>query len=138
MLCKTVVFHFKHSVPCLQLQDTRGESAGAGADEGADSADVLQQEREEQRRLLADSHSTALELHWKLQHGEKRWTRERNELLERFEKDRQEWDRSIREMHRKMEKVQDVNPAYFTHTHQYMVDMTFTVTAFSAEKLYSL
>ncbi len=133
MLCKTVV-----SFPCLQLQDTRGESAGAGADEGADSADVLQQEREEQRRLLADSHSTALELHWKLQHGEKRWTRERNELLERFEKDRQEWDRSLREMHRKMEKVQDVNPAYFTHTHQYMVDMTFTVTAFSAEKFYSL
>uniref|UniRef100_A0A671L8K0 Microtubule cross-linking factor 1-like n=1 Tax=Sinocyclocheilus anshuiensis TaxID=1608454 RepID=A0A671L8K0_9TELE len=112
------------------LQDMRGESAGAVADEGADSADVLQQEREEQHRLLADSHSTALELRWKLQHGEKRWTRERNELLERFEKERQEWDRSLREMHRKMEKVRGVNPAYFTHTHQYMVDKTCTVTAF--------
>ncbi|XP_058611741.1 microtubule cross-linking factor 1 isoform X7 [Onychostoma macrolepis] len=89
-----------------KLQDMRGESAGAVADEGADSADVLQQEREEQCRLLADSHSTSLELHWKLQHGEKRWTRERNELLERFEKERQEWDRSLREMHRKMEKMQ--------------------------------
>ncbi|XP_016421966.1 microtubule cross-linking factor 1 isoform X4 [Sinocyclocheilus rhinocerous] len=89
-----------------KLQDMRGESAGAVADEGADSADVLQQEREEQHRLLADSHSTALELRWKLQHGEKRWTRERNELLERFEKERQEWDRSLREMHRKMEKMQ--------------------------------
>uniref|UniRef100_A0A671L8L6 Microtubule cross-linking factor 1-like n=1 Tax=Sinocyclocheilus anshuiensis TaxID=1608454 RepID=A0A671L8L6_9TELE len=119
-----------YSFPCLQLQDMRGESAGAVADEGADSADVLQQEREEQHRLLADSHSTALELRWKLQHGEKRWTRERNELLERFEKERQEWDRSLREMHRKMEKVRGVNPAYFTHTHQYMVDKTCTVTAF--------
>ncbi|XP_026061324.1 microtubule cross-linking factor 1 isoform X2 [Carassius auratus] len=89
-----------------KLQDMRGESAGAVADEGADSADVLQQEREEQRRLLADSHSTALELCWKLQHGEKCWTRERNELLERFEKERQEWDRSLREMYRKMEKMQ--------------------------------
>ncbi|KAK2900432.1 hypothetical protein Q8A67_008547 [Cirrhinus molitorella] len=89
-----------------QLQDMRGESAGAVADEGAVAADVLQQEREEQRRLLADSHSTALELRWKLQHGEKRWTHERNELLERFEKERQEWDRSLREMHRKMEKMQ--------------------------------
>uniref|UniRef100_A0A8C1PS12 Microtubule crosslinking factor 1 n=1 Tax=Cyprinus carpio TaxID=7962 RepID=A0A8C1PS12_CYPCA len=89
-----------------KLQDMRGESAGAVADEGADSADVLQQEREEQRRLLADSHSTALELRWKLQHGEKRWTRERNDLLERFEKERQEWDRSLREMYRKMEKMQ--------------------------------
>uniref|UniRef100_A0A8C1U1I0 Microtubule crosslinking factor 1 n=1 Tax=Cyprinus carpio TaxID=7962 RepID=A0A8C1U1I0_CYPCA len=74
-----------------RLQDMRGESAGA--DEGAVVSDVLQQEREEQSRLLADSHSTALDLHWKLQHGEKRWTHERNELLERFEKERQEWDR---------------------------------------------
>nr|XP_017207940.1 microtubule cross-linking factor 1 isoform X2 [Danio rerio] len=86
------------------LQDARGVSTDA--DEGAVSTDVLQLEREEQRRLLADSHSTALELRWKLQHGEKRWTRERNELLERFEKERQEWDRSLRDMHRKMEKMQ--------------------------------
>ncbi|XP_016142396.1 microtubule cross-linking factor 1-like isoform X1 [Sinocyclocheilus grahami] len=89
-----------------RLQDMRGESAGAVADEGAVASDVLQQEREEQRCLLADSHSTALELRWKLQHGEKRWTHERNELLERFEKERQEWDRSVREMYRKMEKMQ--------------------------------
>lgn len=109
----------------LQLQDMRGESAGA--DEGAVVSDVLQQEREEQSRLLADSHSTALDLHWKLQHGEKRWTRERNDLLERFEKERQEWDRSLREMYRKMEKVRGQNPAYFTHAHQYTVDKTFTV-----------
>uniref|UniRef100_A0A8C2D8S1 Microtubule crosslinking factor 1 n=1 Tax=Cyprinus carpio TaxID=7962 RepID=A0A8C2D8S1_CYPCA len=79
------------------LQDMRGESAGA--DEGAVVSDVLQQEREEQSRLLADSHSTALDLHWKLQHGEKRWTHERNELLERFEKERQEWDRSLQDMY---------------------------------------
>ncbi|KAI7809793.1 putative protein SOGA2-like [Triplophysa rosa] len=81
-------------------KEVSGESAGAGA------ADALQQEREEQRRLLADSHSLALELRWKLQHGEKRWTRERNDLLERFEKERQEWDHSLREMHGKMEKMQ--------------------------------
>uniref|UniRef100_A0A672L6E3 Microtubule crosslinking factor 1 n=1 Tax=Sinocyclocheilus grahami TaxID=75366 RepID=A0A672L6E3_SINGR len=115
-----------------KLQDMRGESAGAVADEGADSADVLQQEREEQQRLLADSHSTALELRWKLQHGEKRWTRERHELLERFEKERQEWGRSLREMHHKMEKVRGINPSYFTHTHQYLVDKTCTVTAFKS------
>lgn len=99
----------------MQLQDVRGESAGA--DEGAVAADVVQQEREEQRRLLADSHSTELELRWKLQHGEKRWTRERNELLERFEKERQEWDRSLRDMHHKMEKV---IPTYFTYTFPYL------------------
>ncbi|XP_051983667.1 microtubule cross-linking factor 1-like isoform X2 [Xyrauchen texanus] len=87
-----------------KLQEARGESADAA--EGAVTADVLQQEREEQRRLLADSHSTALELRWKLQHGEKRWSRERNELLEQFEREKEEWDRNIREMHRKMEKMQ--------------------------------
>lgn len=81
------------------VQEVSGESAGAVA------ADALQQEREEQRRLLADSHSLALELRWKLQHGEKRWTRERNDLLEQFEKERQEWDHSLGVMHRKMEKV---------------------------------
>lgn len=104
---------------CMQLQEVRGESAGADEDEDAGVADAAQQEREEQRRLLADSHSTALELHWKLQHGEKRWTRERNDLLERFEKERQEWDRSLRDMHHKMEKVWGVIPTCFTYTFQY-------------------
>ncbi|XP_073713151.1 microtubule cross-linking factor 1-like [Misgurnus anguillicaudatus] len=72
----------------------------------AGATDALQQEREEQCRLLADSHSLTLELRWKLQHGEKRWTRERNEMLDRFEKERHEWEHSLREMHRKMEKMQ--------------------------------
>ncbi|XP_051556570.1 microtubule cross-linking factor 1 isoform X3 [Myxocyprinus asiaticus] len=89
-----------------ELQAVRGESADAGAVEGAVTADILQQEREEQHHLLADCHNTALELRWKLQHGEKRWSREKNELLERFERERQEWDHSLREMHRKMEKMQ--------------------------------
>lgn len=64
-----------------------------------------EREREEQRRLLADSHSVALELRWKLRHGERRWTRERSELLENFERERQERDRNVQDLHRKMEKV---------------------------------
>ncbi|KAI4809103.1 hypothetical protein KUCAC02_018016, partial [Chaenocephalus aceratus] len=63
-------------------------------------------ERDEHRRLLADSHSTSLDLSWKLQHGEKRWSRERGELLERHDQERQEWDGSMRELHRKMERLQ--------------------------------
>uniref|UniRef100_A0A1A8FTL0 SOGA family member 2 n=1 Tax=Nothobranchius korthausae TaxID=1143690 RepID=A0A1A8FTL0_9TELE len=67
---------------------------------------ALKQEREENRRLLAESHGESLELRWKLQHGEKRWSRERAELLERFDWERQEWDRSMKELQRQMEKMQ--------------------------------
>uniref|UniRef100_H3DBK9 Microtubule crosslinking factor 1 n=1 Tax=Tetraodon nigroviridis TaxID=99883 RepID=H3DBK9_TETNG len=66
----------------------------------------LSQEREEHLRLLADSHSTSLELRWKLQHGEKRWSRERADLLERFDRERQEWDGNMKELHHKMERLQ--------------------------------
>lgn len=65
----------------------------------------LSQEREEHLRLLAESHSTSLELRWKLQHGEKRWSRERADLLDRFDGERQEWDSSMKELHHKMERV---------------------------------
>lgn len=66
---------------------------------------TLGQEHEEHLRLLAESHSTSLELRWKLQHGEKRWSRERADLLERFDRERQEWDDNMKELHHKMERV---------------------------------
>ncbi|XP_026229872.1 microtubule cross-linking factor 1 isoform X3 [Anabas testudineus] len=84
----------------------RGEAQGGEGEPTGDPEWALKQEREEHRRLLAESHSTSLDLHWKLQHGEKRWGRERAELLEHFDRERQEWDGSMRELHRKMEKMQ--------------------------------
>lgn len=90
----------------LEAQDTlRGEAQGDEGEATRDPEWILNQEREEHRRLLAESHSTSLDLRWKLQHGEKRWGRERAELLERFDRERQEWDSGMRELHRKMEKV---------------------------------
>ncbi|KAM3603745.1 uncharacterized protein V6R79_001396 [Siganus canaliculatus] len=90
-----------------QTQDTvRGEAQGGDGEAGRGSELSLNQEREEHRRLLAESHSTSLDLRWKLQHGEKRWGRERAELLERFDRERREWDGSMRELHRKMERLQ--------------------------------
>lgn len=83
----------------------RGEAQGGEADPAGDPEWAFQQEREEHRRLLADSHSTSLDLRWKLQHGENRWSREKAELLEHFDRQRQEWDGSTRELHRKMERV---------------------------------
>ncbi|XP_033506043.1 microtubule cross-linking factor 1 isoform X2 [Epinephelus lanceolatus] len=84
----------------------RGEAQGGEGEPAEDPERALKLEREEHRRLLADSHSTSLDLRWKLQHGEKRWSRERVELLERFDRERQEWDDSMRELHRKMERMQ--------------------------------
>ncbi|XP_019901060.2 microtubule cross-linking factor 1 isoform X3 [Esox lucius] len=85
--------------------EARGEVQGAGGT-GGDPEWAFKQEREEHRRLLAESHSTSLDLRWKLQHEEKRWGRERSDLLERFDQERQEWDSNMRDMHRKMERLQ--------------------------------
>lgn len=88
--------------------EVRGEAQIGDEEEPAEDPEwAIKLEREEHRRLLADSHSTSLDLRWKLQHGEKRWSRERGDLLERFDQERQEWDGSMRELHRKMERVRD-------------------------------
>ncbi|XP_062338331.1 microtubule cross-linking factor 1 isoform X3 [Osmerus eperlanus] len=93
--------------------EVRGEAQGGAGARGGDGGGgggepdwAFQREREEHRQLLADSHSTSLDLRWKLQHSEKRWGRERAELLERFDRERQEWDGSMRDMHRKMDRLQ--------------------------------
>lgn len=75
------------------------------------------EEREEHLRLLAESHSTSLDLRWKLQHGEKRWGRERAELLERFDRERQEWDADAKELHHKMERVGPADAIVLTVVH---------------------
>ncbi|XP_062285773.1 LOW QUALITY PROTEIN: microtubule cross-linking factor 1 [Scomber scombrus] len=90
-----------------EVQDkVRGEAQGDEGEPAADPEWAFKQEREEHQRLLAESHNTSLDLRWKLQHGEKRWSHERTELLDRFDRERQEWDGSMRELHRKMERMQ--------------------------------
>ncbi|XP_042285357.1 microtubule cross-linking factor 1 [Thunnus maccoyii] len=84
----------------------RGEAQGGEGEPAGDPEWAFKQEREEHQRLLAESHNTSLDLRWKLQHGEKRWSHERAELLEHFDRERQEWDGSMRELHRKMERMQ--------------------------------
>ncbi|XP_036374889.1 microtubule cross-linking factor 1-like isoform X2 [Megalops cyprinoides] len=89
-----------------QREEPGGETEAGDDKEPADLKGVLRREREEHRRLLAESHNAALDLRWRLQHGEKRWSRERVELLERFDRERQDWDWHLRELHRKMERLQ--------------------------------
>uniref|UniRef100_A0A4W4H9U7 DUF4482 domain-containing protein n=1 Tax=Electrophorus electricus TaxID=8005 RepID=A0A4W4H9U7_ELEEL len=97
-VCVCVCVFVAVDPPYHQLEELRGGASASGG--GLDSA-----QREGQQQLLADSHAQALELRWKLQHSERRWSRERRELLEAFERERQEWERSLRSLRRRMEKV---------------------------------
>nr|XP_023682077.1 microtubule cross-linking factor 1 isoform X2 [Paramormyrops kingsleyae] len=80
-------------------------SAEVAATGDTDPRVALSHEREEHRRLLAESHSTSLDLLWRLQHSEKRWSRERAELLEHFDRERQDWDWHMRDVHRKQREL---------------------------------
>lgn len=66
---------------------------------------TLRREREEQRRLLADTHSTAMDLRCRLEHNERGWSREKAELLERFDVERREWESQLKDMQRKIEEL---------------------------------
>ncbi|KAK7157227.1 hypothetical protein R3I93_008643 [Phoxinus phoxinus] len=67
--------------------------------------DSLKRERAEQKRLLADTHSAAMDLRCRLDSSEKGWVRERSELLERFEAERKEWENQLVDMQRKIEEL---------------------------------
>lgn len=66
---------------------------------------TLRREREEQRRLLEDTRSTAMDLRCRLEHSERDWSRERAELLERFDVERREWESQLKDMQKKIEEV---------------------------------
>uniref|UniRef100_A0AAQ4Q2V7 MTCL family member 3a n=2 Tax=Gasterosteus aculeatus aculeatus TaxID=481459 RepID=A0AAQ4Q2V7_GASAC len=66
---------------------------------------TLRREREEQRRLLADTHSTAMDLRCRIEHNERDWSREKAELLDRFDVERREWERQLKDMQRKIEEL---------------------------------
>ncbi|XP_061631698.1 uncharacterized protein KIAA0408-like isoform X2 [Phyllopteryx taeniolatus] len=66
---------------------------------------TLHQDKEEQRRLLADTYSTTMELHCRLEHNEKDWLKEKAELLERFDMERSEWESQLKDMQRKIEEL---------------------------------
>ncbi|XP_043973814.1 protein SOGA3a [Gambusia affinis] len=66
---------------------------------------TLRREREEQRRILADTHSTAMDLRCRLDHNERDWLREKAELLERFDVERREWECQLKDMQKKIEEL---------------------------------
>ncbi|XP_041102131.1 microtubule cross-linking factor 1-like isoform X2 [Polyodon spathula] len=84
----------------LEQLEEKGETA-LGDPGSADMKGAFKREREEHRRLLAESHSEAMDLRWKLQHSEKNWSREKMEMMDRFNRERQEWEWQMKEMQRK-------------------------------------
>lgn len=67
--------------------------------------DTLRRERAEERRLLADTHTAAMDLRCRLENSERDWVREKSELLERFDLERKEWEFQLRDMQLKIEEV---------------------------------
>nr|XP_043889937.1 uncharacterized protein KIAA0408-like isoform X2 [Solea senegalensis] len=82
-----------------------GSVAPQGTQAQCGETPALHREREEQRRLLADTRSTAMDLRYRLEHNERDWLREKAELLERFDIERKEWETQLKDMQKKIEKL---------------------------------
>ncbi|XP_052003737.1 uncharacterized protein KIAA0408-like isoform X2 [Xyrauchen texanus] len=68
---------------------------------------TLKREREEQKRLLADTHSAAMDLRCRLDNSERGWVKDKSELLEHFDSERKEWENQLMDMQRKIEELYD-------------------------------
>ncbi|XP_063773423.1 microtubule cross-linking factor 3 isoform X3 [Pseudophryne corroboree] len=62
-------------------------------------------EKIEQRRLLEDTHTAAMELKTQLENNERNWKVEKIELLERFDSERKEWECQWKTMQKKIEEL---------------------------------
>lgn len=89
----------------VQLAAGPGTVASRSNREQHDETSTLRREREAQRRLLADTHSTAMDLRCRLEHNERDWSREKAELLERFDVERREWESQLKDMQKKIEEL---------------------------------
>ncbi|XP_062847369.1 protein SOGA3a isoform X2 [Trichomycterus rosablanca] len=76
-----------------------------GKVKSSETSDTLRREREEERRLLADTHTAAMDLRCRLENSERDWVREKSELLERFDLERKEWECQLRDMQQKIEEL---------------------------------
>ncbi|XP_018409052.1 PREDICTED: microtubule cross-linking factor 1 isoform X2 [Nanorana parkeri] len=64
------------------------------------------QEREEHKKLLSESHRLVMDLHRQVQQSEKNWSREKGDLLDRFEREKRDWEKQRKEFLRKIEQLQ--------------------------------
>uniref|UniRef100_A0A6I8NP61 Microtubule crosslinking factor 1 n=1 Tax=Ornithorhynchus anatinus TaxID=9258 RepID=A0A6I8NP61_ORNAN len=88
-----------------RLEQLEGKSERLLGETG-DTKGTLKKEREEHRKLLADSHGLVMDLRWQVQHSEKNWNREKVELLNQLDRDRREWDWQKKELLWRIEQLQ--------------------------------
>ncbi|KAM7316273.1 hypothetical protein ACRRTK_024953 [Alexandromys fortis] len=91
-----------------QLEEKAEKSLGE-LDSSAEGKGTLKKEREVHQKLLADSHGLVMDLRWQIHHREKNWNREKVELLERLDSERQEWGRQKEELLWRVEQLQKEN-----------------------------
>ncbi|KAM3928789.1 microtubule cross-linking factor 1 isoform 2-T2 [Leptodactylus fuscus] len=63
-------------------------------------------ERDEYKKLLAESHRLVMDLRRQVQQSDKNWNRERTEILDRVDRERQEWEQQRKELLRRIEQLQ--------------------------------
>ncbi|XP_075272574.1 microtubule cross-linking factor 1 isoform X2 [Opisthocomus hoazin] len=90
------------------LEQLEGKSENNSGETGlaSDAKGAFKREREEHKKLLAESHGVVMDLRWQIQHSEKNWNREKVELLDRLDRDRREWERQKKELLRRIEQLQ--------------------------------
>uniref|UniRef100_A0A8C3KBZ5 Microtubule crosslinking factor 1 n=1 Tax=Calidris pygmaea TaxID=425635 RepID=A0A8C3KBZ5_9CHAR len=95
------------------LEQLEGKSENTSGETGltSDAKGAFKREREEHKKLLAESHGVVMDLRWQIQHSEKNWNREKVELLDRLDRDRREWEHQKKELLRRIEQLQkEVSP----------------------------
>ncbi|KPP78378.1 hypothetical protein Z043_102116, partial [Scleropages formosus] len=85
----------------------KDEMQGGQMAPSAGPRDALERDREEQKRLLADTHATAVALRLQLESSEQDWAQHKADLLERFDAERREWEDQLGDMQRKIEELYD-------------------------------
>ncbi|XP_035528289.1 protein SOGA3a isoform X1 [Morone saxatilis] len=103
--CRIAQLEAREGAGLVQSAAGPGSVASRSTREQHSETSTLRQEREEQRRLLADTHSTAMDLRCRLEHNERDWSREKAELLERFDVERREWESQLKDMQKKIEEL---------------------------------
>ncbi|XP_054981770.1 microtubule cross-linking factor 1 isoform X3 [Sorex araneus] len=94
-----------------RLEQLEGKTENNLGETGSpvDNKGAFKKERETHQKLLADSHGLVMDLRWQIHHSEKNWNREKVELLDRLDRDRQEWEQQKKEFLWKIEQLQKEN-----------------------------
>ncbi|XP_072008314.1 microtubule cross-linking factor 1 isoform X3 [Engystomops pustulosus] len=89
----------------LEQFETRKPRA-AGDLSPAEKKVAFNHERNEYKKLLAESHRLVMDLRRQVEQSDKNWSRERAEILDRVDRERLEWEQQRKELLRIIEQLQ--------------------------------